>query len=86
MNKIEKTENQEQNSGFTLGKKNYILIIIGFALIILGFILMSGGKSTNPNVFNEEIFNFRRISLAPIIILIGFIIEIFAILWRPKSK
>ncbi|HNY44801.1 MAG: DUF3098 domain-containing protein [Bacteroidota bacterium] len=86
MNKIEKTENQEQNSGFTLGKKNYILIIIGFALIILGFILMSGGKSTDPNVFNEEIFNFRRISLAPIIILIGFIIEIFAILWRPKSK
>jgi hypothetical protein len=47
---------------------------------------MSGGKSTDPNVFNEEIFNFRRISLAPIIILIGFIIEIFAILWRPKSK
>ncbi|MFY9592367.1 MAG: DUF3098 domain-containing protein [Bacteroidales bacterium] len=86
MNKIEKTENQEQNSGFTLGKKNYILIIIGFALIILGFILMSGGKSTDPNVFNEEIFNFRRISLAPIIILIGFIIEIFATLWRPKSK
>lgn len=86
MNKIEKTENQEQNSGFTLGKKNYILIIIGFALIILGFILMSGGKSTDPNVFNEEIFNFRRISLAPIIILIGFIIEIFAILWSPKSK
>lgn len=86
MNKIEKTENQEQNSGFTLGKKNYILIIIGFALIILGFILMSGGKSTDPNVFNEEIFNFRRISLAPIIILSGFIIEIFAILWRPKSK
>ncbi|MGI6411977.1 MAG: DUF3098 domain-containing protein [Bacteroidales bacterium] len=86
MNKIEKTENQKQNSGFTLGKKNYILIIIGFALIILGFILMSGGKSTDPNVFNEEIFNFRRISLAPIIILIGFIIEIFAILWRPKSK
>ncbi|HOE38846.1 MAG TPA: DUF3098 domain-containing protein [Bacteroidales bacterium] len=86
MNKIERTENQEQNSGFTLGKKNYILIIIGFVFIIIGFILMSGGKSTDPNVFNKEIFNFRRISLAPIIILIGFIIEIFAILWRPKSK
>ncbi|MCK9255253.1 MAG: DUF3098 domain-containing protein [Bacteroidales bacterium] len=86
MNKTEKTEIQVQNSGFTLGKQNYILIAIGFALIILGFILMSGGKSTDPNVFNEEIFNFRRITLSPIIILIGFIIEIFAILWRPKSK
>ena len=84
MNKIEKTENQEQNSGFTLGKKNYILIIIGFALIILGFILMSGGKSTDPNVFNEEIFNFRRISLAPIIILIGFIIEILQFCGDPN--
>ncbi len=89
MNEIKKTETeatqQEQNQGFALGKMNYLFILIGFVLIIIGFALMSGGKSTDPNVFNKEIFNFRRITLAPIIILLGFVLEIFAILWRPKK-
>ena len=77
---------EEQKSGFVLEKKNYIIMAAGFGLIILGFILMSGGKSDDPNVFNPEIFSFRRITLAPIMILLGFVTEIFAIIWRPKKK
>ena len=71
---------------FALSKENYILLLIGFAIIVLGFILMIGGKSEDPNVFNEEeIFSFRRITLAPIVVLIGFIFEIWAIMKKPKS-
>ena len=71
---------------FALGKENYILLIIGFVIIVLGFILMIGGKSEDPNVFNEdELFSFRRITLAPMIVLAGFIFEIWAIMKKPKS-
>lgn len=89
MNNIKKdntAQQQEQESGFALGKINYILLAAGFALIIIGFILLSGGKSEDPNVFNPDIFSFRRITLAPIVVLLGFVTEIFAIMWRPKSK
>ena len=72
---------------FALAKENYILLVIGFAIIVLGFILMIGGKSEDPNVFNEEeIFSFRRITLAPIVVLGGFIFEIWAIMKKPKSS
>ncbi len=72
---------------FALSKENYILLVIGFAIIVLGFILMIGGKSEDPTVFNEdEIFSFRRITLAPIIVLAGFIFEIWAIMKRPKTR
>lgn len=71
---------------FALNKENYILLVIGFAIIVLGFILMIGGKSEDPTVFNEdEIFSFRRITLAPIVVLAGFIFEIWAIMKKPKS-
>ena len=71
---------------FALGKENYILLVIGFAIIVLGFILMIGGKSEDPTVFNEdEIFSFRRITLAPIVVLAGFIFEIWALMKKPKS-
>lgn len=88
MNKIVKEvkNTQEPETGFVLSKKNYLILAGGFALIIIGFILMSGGKSEDPNIFNPEIFSFRRITLAPIFILLGFIVEIFAIMWRPKNK
>lgn len=76
---------EESKSGFVLEKKNYLVLAGGFALIVLGFILMSGGKSDDPNVFNPELFSFRRITLAPILILLGFATEIFAIVWRPKK-
>ena len=70
---------------FAFGKENYILMLTGVVLIILGFILMTGGGSKDPNVFNEEMFNFRRLTLAPILILIGFAVEIVAIMKKPKD-
>jgi len=77
----------KDTSNFALGKENYLLLVIGFAIIILGFVLMIGGKSQDPLVFNEEeIFSFRRITLAPIVVLAGFIFEIWAIMKKPKSS
>ena len=70
---------------FAFKKKNFILLITGILFIATGLILMSGGASENPEVFNYEIFNFRRLTLAPILITIGFIIEIFAIMLKFKD-
>jgi hypothetical protein len=83
----EASKKTEDNSKpiFAFGKENYILMLVGVGLIILGFALMTGGGSKDPNVFNEEMFNFRRITLAPILILIGFGVEIVAIMKRPKD-
>ncbi len=69
---------------FLFGKRNYIIMLIGVVIIALGFILMAGGGSEDPEVFNEEIYNFRRIRLAPTLVIIGFIVEIYAILSKPK--
>ncbi len=69
---------------FTFSKQNYRLLIIGIVLIALGFIFMIGGGSNDPNIFNYKIFNFQRLTLAPILILAGFIVEIFAIMKRSK--
>ncbi len=67
-------------------KSNYLWMIGGVVLIILGFILMSGGKSPDPNEFlYEEIYSFRRITLAPLLILIGFGVEAYAIMKKPKG-
>ena len=66
--------------------ENYRLMLIGFVIIVIGFILMAGGGSDDPNVFNEEMFNFRRITLAPILVLGGFVFEIYAIMKKPKKK
>ena len=65
---------------FIFSRANYKFMLIGFFIIALGFILMVGGGSDDPNVFNPEIFNFRRIRLAPALVLVGFGIEIAAIL------
>jgi hypothetical protein len=70
---------------FAFGRENYRLMLIGLAIIVIGFLLMVGGGSTDPNKFNPEIFSFRRITLAPILILAGYVIEIFAIMKRPKD-
>ncbi len=73
--------------GFALAKQNYYLLAIGFVIIIIGFLLMIGGGTEDPNVFNEkELFIFRRITLAPIVILAGFVFEIYAIMKKPKEK
>jgi len=69
----------------TFSKKNYYLLIAGIFLIGLGYLLMIGGGSEDPNVFNPEIFNFQRITLAPLCCLAGFITIIFAIMLRPKE-
>ena len=61
-------------------------MLIGIVVIALGFILMAGGGSDDPNVFNPEIYNFRRIRLAPMVVLIGFGIEVYAILLDPTEK
>ena len=81
MTKKTKTPQQE----FLFGKKNYTFMFIGIAVIALGFVLMSGGGSEDPNVFNPEIYNWRRIRLAPTLVLIGLGIEIYAILANPKK-
>jgi len=77
-------ENKE-DKGFALGKENLRLLMIGFLIIIVGFVLMIGGNSTDPNIFNKEIFNFQRITLAPIVVMFGFIFEIYAIMKKPGS-
>ncbi|MGC6479353.1 MAG: DUF3098 domain-containing protein [Flavobacteriaceae bacterium] len=70
---------------FLFEKRNYTILGIGIACIALGFILMSGGGSDNPQVFNPEIFNFRRIRLAPTVVLIGFGICAYSII-APRQK
>lgn len=69
---------------FAFSKTNYILLVIGFAVVILGFILMSG-SSTTEEAFNPDIFSTRRIVIAPMVCLVGFLFVIVAILWRQKD-
>ena len=66
------------------GIRNYRFMILGLFFIAIGFILMSGGGSDDPNIFNEEIYSFRRIRLAPILVVTGFIIEVYAILTKSE--
>lgn len=70
---------------FIFGKKNYKFMLIGLGFIALGFILMSGGGSDDPNVFDPSIFSWRRIRLAPTLVLIGFGIQVYAILLNPDK-
>ncbi|MCR4032957.1 MULTISPECIES: DUF3098 domain-containing protein [Flavobacterium] len=75
---------QETKQEFLFDGINYKILLIGIAVIALGFILMSGGGSKDPNVFNEDIFSFRRIRLAPTTVLIGFGITIYSIFKKSK--
>lgn len=79
-----KKENKEKLN-FALGRENYKLLAIGFAIIVVGFLLMLGGKSPSPDKFSNNIFSFRRITLAPIVVLAGFVFEIWAIMKKPKD-
>ncbi|SDB64409.1 Protein of unknown function [Flavobacteriaceae bacterium MAR_2010_188] len=81
----EKKRKDEANSEFIFGRKNYKFMLIGLGFIALGFILMAGGGSDDPKVFNDAIFNFRRIRLAPTMVLIGFGIQVYAILLKPNK-
>ena len=71
---------------FAMPRKNVYYILIGFAVMVLGYILMSGGGSDNPQEFNNEMFSFRRTVLAPIVILVGMVLEIVAIMYRGKGN
>ncbi|MCB0444072.1 MAG: DUF3098 domain-containing protein [Gelidibacter sp.] len=81
----EKKRKEAAKSNFVFGKKNYKFMLIGLACIAIGFILMSGGGSDDPNVFNPDIFSWRRIRLAPTLVLIGFGIQVYAILLNPNK-
>jgi fumarate reductase subunit D len=80
-----KNENKEKVN-FALGRENYKLLGIGFIIIVIGFLLMLGGKSADPNEFSDKIFSFRRITLAPVVVLAGFVFEIWAIMKKPKDS
>ena len=76
--------NKERDDEFAFGKDNYKWLIIGIAIIIIGNLLMIGGGSDDPNVFNPEIFSFRRITLAPTVILAGFATVLIAIIKKSR--
>ncbi len=78
-------KNNSSKQEFLFGKRNYIIMLIGITVIALGFILMAGGGSDDPNVFNSEIYSWRRIRLAPTLVIIGLGIEIYAIFANPKK-
>ena len=81
-----KTNMPQKEMFFLFDKENYMLMIGGILLIFIGFLLMSGGKSPDPHGFNyDEIYSFRRITLAPIVILLGFAVEAYAIMKKPKE-
>ncbi|MFN2260844.1 MAG: DUF3098 domain-containing protein [Psychroflexus sp.] len=86
MGESKRKQEAKAKKAFIFEKDNYKFMLIGLGVIALGFILMAGGGSDDPNVFNEEIFSWRRIRLAPTLVLIGFAIEIYAILLKPKHK
>ena len=79
-------KNKKSKTTFIFEKKNYLIMILGLVFIAFGFILMSGGASDDPNIFNPEIYNFRRIRLAPTLVLIGFGIQVYAILFSTKKQ
>lgn len=76
----------ENKMGFPIPVKSYKMILIGLGIILLGFVLMMGGGSSDPNVFNEDVFSFRRITLAPIVVLAGFGFIFWAIMRKPKEN
>ena len=88
MSKLENKKNEQQSNETKMpfGRDNYLWVLIGIAFLLIGFLLMIGGGSDNPDVFNEAIFSFRRLTLAPILVLIGFGLEIYAIMKKPKDE
>ena len=69
---------------YLYNRRRYKILLLSIFVIALGFIIMSGGETSDPNIFNDEIYNFRRIRLAPLIVLSGFILCIFSILYKDK--
>jgi len=82
---VNKADQAKENQ-LALGVGNYKLMLIGFAIIVAGFLLMTGGGSKSPDVFNYDMFSWRRITLAPIVVVAGFIFEIYAIMKKSKKQ
>jgi hypothetical protein len=82
---VQKNNNANNQGQFVFGKQNYILLIISLAIVFLGYVLMAGGGSDDPNVFSEEIFSSTRITVAPILIIGGLALGVFAILKKPTA-
>ncbi len=80
-----KKEIKPPTEDFAFGKENYVIMLIGIAVIFIGFLCMSGGPAKDPSVYDPDIFSFRRITLAPILVIAGFIIEIYAIVKKSKE-
>jgi hypothetical protein len=81
-----KTKKNQQQKELIFGKKDYLWIVGGILLMALGFLLMTGGGSDNPNEFNaEELYSFRRITLAPLLVILGLVVEMIAIMRKPKG-
>lgn len=78
-------QNNKARLQFPFTKKNYRLLVIGIGILLLGYLLMMGGGSEDPNVFSEEIFSFRRITLAPIVVLAGYAFVGYAIMYKDKT-
>lgn len=79
------TKKKEEEKNFVFNRENYILLLVGLALMAIGFLLLIGGGSKDPEVFSDALFDFQRLTLAPILILMGLIVEFFAIMKRPKK-
>lgn len=77
---------QGEKATFAFGKENYKFMLIGIALVAIGMLLMIGGASDDPNKFSEDIFNFQRLTLAPIVIVAGYVVVLIAILKKPKEQ
>lgn len=86
--KESKQERKTVTHYFLFSKENYKWMLVGLVLVIVGFLLMVGGKSNDPKVFNAaEVYSFRRITLAPVVIIAGLVLEVYAIMCRPtKAK
>lgn len=84
--KIDFKPTGKEEKPMPFGRDNYKWVLIGLAFLLVGFLLMIGGGSDNPDVFNEEMFNFRRLTLSPILILIGFGIQFYAIMKKNKKE
>lgn len=77
-------EEKRNNFAFVFGTVNYILMGIGLVLLAIGYILLAGGGSNDPNVFNDAMFDTRRLVVSPIVITLGFVFEIVAIMYKKK--
>ena len=76
-----------KKAGFAFGRENYKILIIGVVIVVIGYMLMVGGGSDDPNQFHaDEIFSTRRITVSPIVILTGFVVVIFGIMKKPKDE